>query len=359
MRKFNHEMLAIARDANGFTQEELASKLGGSISQSKLSKIENGLLEPSNADISVLAKALGFRESFFFHSYVRRSVPPTYHRKRKKLSVKEWSRLYAVAELYRVTAALLLRSVELSPTRACPPTADVDAFDGKIENIAVSLRQFWRLPRGPIDDVTSLIEGAGIMVVAFDFGTSLCDGFGQHADETLPAMIFVNTRQPKDRFRFTLCHELGHIIMHAFPTPSMEDEANRFAAEFLMPTADISKDFYNMSMEKLMSLKLHWRTSMHSIVYKAKSCGRMTENTYNYYMISMSKKGWRTQEPVELKNVREAPRIMRQLVQSHTGPLQYSADDLSSLTGLRSEMLNDMHGLESKPKLRLVVDRRA
>ena len=355
MRRFNPDMLAIARDASGFTQGELVEALGGAISQGSLSKIENGLLEPSKEDVSSLAKALGFRPEFFLHGHVRRAAPPTYNRSRKKLSAKDWSRIFATSEIYRVSASLLLRSVELAPKLPPAPSIDPDQHGGRVEDIAVAMRQFWRLPRGPIEDVTSLIESAGIIVVTYDFGTDLCDGFGQLPADDMPPMIFINSRQPKDRFRFTLCHELGHIIMHSLPRPTMEDEANRFAAEFLMPTADIMKDFYNMSLEKLMALKMHWRASMHSIVYKARSCGKMTESTYNYYMVTMSKKGWKTKEPIELKNVRETPRLISQLVRSHLGALQYSVDDLAALTGLLPPKFEELHGLDHKPRLRLVV----
>ncbi len=355
MRRFNPDMLAIARDATGSTQADIVSTLCGAMSQGKLSKIENGLIEPSIDDVKTIAGALGFKTEFFFHPHVRLSAPATYNRKRKKLSGGDWSRIFATSEIYRITASLLLRSVELAPKRPPAPLVDVEKYNGNIEQIATAMRQHWRIPRGPLEDVTSIVESAGIIVVSYDFGTDLCDGFGQLASEDMPAMIFINSRQPKDRFRFTLCHELGHIIMHSIPSPEMENEANRFAAEFLMPTLDIAKDFYNLSMEKLMSLKMHWRTSMHSLVYKARSCGRITDSTYNYYMVSMSKKGWKTKEPLELNNVKESPKLFSQLIKTHLGPLQYSLDDLASLTGLGPAKFEEMHSLESKPRLRLVV----
>ena len=260
MRRFNPDMLAIARDASGFTQGELVEAMGGAITQGTLSKIENGLLEPSKDDVSGLAKVLGFREEFFMHPHVRRAAPATYNRSRKRLSAKDWSRIFATSEIYRITASTLLRSVELAPRLPLVPSIDPDQYGGRIEEIATAIRQHWRLPRGPIEDVTSVVESSGIIVVTYDFGTDLCDAFGQLPDDDMPPMIFINSRQPKDRFRFTLCHELGHIVMHSLPRPMMEDEANRFAAEFLMPTADIMKDFYNMSLEKLMALKMHWLT---------------------------------------------------------------------------------------------------
>ncbi|MBK7012326.1 MAG: ImmA/IrrE family metallo-endopeptidase [Xanthomonadales bacterium] len=45
-------------------------------------------------------------------------------------------------------------------------------------------------------------------------------------------MIFINKDVPGDRWRFTLAHELAHLVMHDIPKPDMEDEADEFASEF-------------------------------------------------------------------------------------------------------------------------------
>lgn len=68
------------------------------------------------------------------------------------------------------------------------------------------------------------------------------DGVTMHAPDTLPC-IFLNRSQPADRLRFSLAHELGHLIMHRVPTLQMEEEANAFAAAFLAPAKDIRPYF--------------------------------------------------------------------------------------------------------------------
>jgi Zn-dependent peptidase ImmA (M78 family)/transcriptional regulator with XRE-family HTH domain len=355
MRKpFNPDMLALARDARGLTQTELVAALKDEMSQAKLSKIENGLVAPSEEDVAALARALRVRQGFFFHPHMRRAEPATYHRKRKKLAKKDWAKIYARAEIYRINTGLFLKSIELAPSAAAPPSIDPDQYDGRVEEIALAIRQLWSLPRGPVEDVTALLERAGVVVVSYDFGNDLCDGFTQHPSEGMPPVVFVNTRQPKDKLRFTLAHELGHLVMHRLPNPNMEEEANRFAAEFLMPSADILKDFYNLSMDKFMALKLYWRTSMQSLIMKAHRLGRMSDSAFKYYMINMSKRGWRTREPVELTNVREAPRLVMQLVNGHIDHLDYTIEDMSRLIGLEPSEVEDLYGLALRPRLRIV-----
>jgi hypothetical protein len=63
--------------------------------------------------------------------------------------------------------------------------------------------------------------------------------------------IAIGQNWPNNAKRFTLAHELGHIVLHSnrFPclhtcgvtTGAVESEANNFAAEMLMPTAEIIK----------------------------------------------------------------------------------------------------------------------
>lgn len=62
-------------------------------------------------------------------------------------------------------------------------------------------------------------------------------------------LIFVNSRHRRTRRRFSIAHELGHFFLHrglqpAFthlrkPHGKLEREADLFAAELLMPEADV------------------------------------------------------------------------------------------------------------------------
>lgn len=55
-------------------------------------------------------------------------------------------------------------------------------------------------------------------------------------EETL---VLLSSGTPAERQRFTLAHELGHMVMHLIPHPDQEKQANSFAAELLMPARDI------------------------------------------------------------------------------------------------------------------------
>ena len=98
--------------------------------------------------------------------------------------------------------------------------------------------------------------------------------------------------------RWTLAHEIGHIVMHSFPTgDNLEEEANTFASEFLMPAAEIAGDLSNMTLPKAAALKSQWKTSMQSNIYRGHQLGKINDKQYESLFRKMSYKGYRTCEP--------------------------------------------------------------
>ena len=57
--------------------------------------------------------------------------------------------------------------------------------------------------------------------------------------------LLANRHAPAERYRFSLAHEPGHLVLHQSPGDSsvQERQADEFAAEFLMPARDIRSAF--------------------------------------------------------------------------------------------------------------------
>lgn len=116
---------------------------------------------------------------------------------------------------------------------------------------------------GPIVDITALAESEGAIVVAEPEPNDF-SGFLYQSGNSAP-VIGVNSRHPPNRRRFTIAHELGHLLLHSKQgvhldqavvqmrgekagtgTDEHEIEANRFAAELLMPQPFLEKDLAAM-----------------------------------------------------------------------------------------------------------------
>jgi Zn-dependent peptidase ImmA (M78 family) len=92
---------------------------------------------------------------------------------------------------------------------------------GGPSNIARSVRVMWTLPPFPVQDLVGVVEDAGGIVFKCDFRSTRIDAISQWV-QGFPPMFFVNQDIPCDRMRWTLAHEIGHVIMHNLPTENIE-----------------------------------------------------------------------------------------------------------------------------------------
>ncbi|HUY79049.1 MAG TPA: XRE family transcriptional regulator, partial [Ktedonobacterales bacterium] len=335
----NVSMVTLGRESRGLSQNQLAQKLH--INQGYLSKVEAGLLSVSDELLVRLSHELNYPPHFFSQEGgpIGVGVTEVFHRMQKDVPKKHLDMVYAQLDLRLRHIRALLRAVDI---RCQVPHLDVDEYDGHVEDIARLVRAIWQLPRGPIDDLTQTLEDAGVLVVPFDFGTKHIDAMSRWLPG-LPPVFFVNPTSPKDRLRLTTAHELGHMVMHTLPHPEMEQQANRFAAEFLMPEWEIRPDLIRVTLPKLAVLKRYWKTSMNALLKRAETLGAITANQVRYLWAQMGSAGYRTQEPIELDVGGEVPTLLRELVEAHLNDLDYSPADLAQLIPLNKDELWEVY----------------
>jgi len=324
---FNPAMLILARESNGMSQSELAE--AASMTQSKVSKYENGMLAISEDDLERIAVTLNFTDGFFCETDKIYGLGSAFlfHRQRKDIPLFLQRKIQAEINILRMQVERLLRSFEIETENEFVQL-DIDAHDGDISKIAKILRATWRLPLGPIADLTAAIESAGGIVMRCAFGTKLIDAAHLWLPG-LPPLFFVNVDMPGDRLRWTLAHEIGHAIMHRNPSDNMEEQANKFASELLMPENEIGPHLEDLSLEKAASLKPTWKVSMAAIVKTAYDRGRINQHKYRRLFTSLSAQGYRTAEPFPIPV--EEPQGVRQLVNLHRKELGYNEFDLAKL----------------------------
>jgi len=353
---FNGNMLALARQMKKKSQGELLEEIGGGLTQGVLSKIERGRVQPSDEMVARFAEVLSVRPSFFANDAYVRQPPMSYHRKRSKLLARDLAAIHGISEVMRLSLAKCLDSIEFEYDGPSLPTYDLDQFGGDAREAARAVRSRLKLPRGPVRNIASLIERSGVIILPFNFGTDLVDGFCQSSYGGLPPVIFLNSTLSIDRMRFSLAHELAHLVCHDAPNPNQEIEANHFASEFLMPTADIVDDFDNFTLNRAMDLKLYWGTSIQSIVYKCWQVGKIPDERMKNYFIEMSRRGWRKNEPVEAVGFVEKPSVFAAIVEAHFADMGYTEDELADLFGLNVEDLRFYYPVRrARPGLRVVA----
>ncbi len=126
---------------------------------------------------------------------------------------------------------------------AAIPTVVLDALT-TAKDAARQVRKAWGMLPGPATDITASLEAAGTLVVARDLGSgrSMRSASGTECSRR---SSWPTSAPPADRYRFSLAHELGHLVLHQSPGDSgtQERQADEFASEFLMPARDIRSAF--------------------------------------------------------------------------------------------------------------------
>ena len=196
------------------------------------------------------------------------------------------------------------------------------------------VRAYWRLPLGRLDNLTGTVERGGGIVILGQFGTRRVDGFSLWAHPAAP-VFWLNRDMPPDRMRWTLAHELGHAVMHTGEGEArqMEDEADAFAAQLLMPAEQIHNQLVGLTAKRLPGLKRDWGVSMQALIKRAYDLGLISRRKQQRLFAELTRAGYRIREPRSLDPPIETPARVRALIDLHTNELEYSEDQFCALLG--------------------------
>jgi Zn-dependent peptidase ImmA (M78 family) len=345
--KFNHVLLLLARQYRERSQSEVARAAG--LNQGHYSRIENGLLPegPSEDSVAGIAKTLSFPTKFFYQNEEAVGMPLSVHpftRKKQSVGDRDLKRIYAELNFRLIHLRKFLTAIDTKQVLPLP-WIDVDEGGGPRE-IARKIRTAWRIPPGPIADLTALAERAGIIVIWCDFGAAI-DGVTMMAPN-MPPCIFLNRNVPADRLRASLAHELGHAVMHRVPTDTMEDEAYTFGAELLVPEKELRRDLIGIrfDLKTLARLKLKWRVSMQFLLYQAQEIRSVSQYQAEYLWRKIAKYGWRTREPAETDFAPEPPSLFLHILKLHSEELGYGMSEFSELLHMQPNDLRYLYGFQ-------------
>ncbi|NTW55494.1 MAG: ImmA/IrrE family metallo-endopeptidase [Chlorobiaceae bacterium] len=336
------ERIYKARKVAGLTLAELGAQIG--VSHTAIQKFEKGILTPNSAQLLALAKACGIRTEYFFRTHTVELIKPEF-RKRVQFGITAQEKI-----LIRATeqAERRVKLLGLYPSPPITPFRIPEALLHKIENyeqieeFSETLRNEWLLGMDQITDLYDTLEANGIFVIMLDEKNSAFDGLMANVctnDGSIYPLIAVSKHWPSDRQRFTLAHELGHILLSGRLGEELEIEkaCNRFAGAFLVPKPAIiqtlGKQRSEIEWHELYTLKHEYGLSMGGWLIRANQCGVITKSVYDSHYIRFSKKGWRTCEPGEALP-QEQPKLFEQLVFRALGESLITESAAATLLGI-------------------------
>lgn len=144
-------------------------------------------------------------------------------------------------------------------------------------------------------DLVVALERSGFIVVEHALGSRHIDAATLWSDGGRP-IILLNIDSPKDRRRFTLAHEVAHLLMHSSPSEADEGDADRFAAELLMPAERIRSDFGNVSLASIERLRVKWRVPANALIGRARDLGAIGSTDYRTLNIDLARSGLKRSE---------------------------------------------------------------
>ena len=327
--QINPKQLIIAREYREYSQTELATKIKG-LSQSNLSKYEKGVDILSEDILLKIFEFLNFPAAFFTRK-ISNLVDNANYRKRACLNKTNRSKIDITCKLIGYVIDQMADELEY-------PDFNLRMLDLEEGFSPTYVAQYIRKQlniEGPVKEIYKTLEKNGIIIVEFDFDSSLFDGVSFISDE------------------------LGHIIMHSaianlYPEyRNKEAEANIFASEFLMPEVEIKNDLRNLKLTDLAELKRYWLTSMASLIMRAKDLGCISQDRYKYLNIELSRYGYKKKEPVNVYI--DSPSIFMAAYKMYRNELGYTKKELAEAFALPIDIIDRLFAESNTPKLRVLI----
>lgn len=322
MNSIVHDRIKSARILKGMSLQDLANKLNNSISRQGLHKYESGLVSPDKDMLENLSEILEVPIDYFYREIGDLNLSKIEFRKLHALPSKEES------TLVEFTKDVLMRYLEIESILAINSDFDnplkftnlvTDYNDVTIA--AMNLREAWSIGSDPISNVIDLLEDNGIKIIKVKTSESI-DGFQTWVNDTIAVIGFNENKLNKpDRVRFTLLHELCHLLLgNKFGSASenqIEKYCNHFAGVMLIPDKALKKELgdhrNNIMMQELGAIKKQYGISMQGILMRIKVCNILNDHAIKQIFNAFKVLGWNINEPYDFHGFEQSER-MQQLI---------------------------------------------
>lgn len=293
-----------ARDALGLSLRDLETVIQNQVSAQAIGKYERDEMMPSSTILLALAKALNVTPEYLL-STREIELEGVDFRKEPQAGAKEERAVEAIV-LDKVERYLELEELFPGADKLwSSPLRDEFTINSieDVERAAETLRVIWNLGTDPIPLMAELLEEQGIKVIALDLpdDVSGSKAFVKRARQDNVPVIVVNQKHNGERQRFTLAHELAHLVLRFTAMSDLDEEkaANRFAGAFLMAKemmySLLGKNRTSISLGELAELKKIFKVSIAALVVRCNQLGVMSKAAYGRLWAEIKALGWNSQ----------------------------------------------------------------
>ena len=292
-----------ARKAASLSLRALGEMVG--VSQTTISMYESEKSTPDSTMLLKLAKALKVKTEFFFRSstfilenkeYRKRTISNIELQSIESKILNLVEKRFEFETLYPPVNSIVFEVPSKLPSHI--------KFLYEIDTFAKKLRELWDLGSDPISDLSDLLESKGIKIFMIDEDAdNNFDGLAALVNDY--HIIVISKNWPGDRQRFTLAHELGHLMLDGKLAETVDEEkaSDRFAGAFLLPEEALKQKLGNkrksLEIAELSLMKKEFGVSMQVVFIRA-SHAKIIDYNYSSKLWKIFKKeGWNIKEPGE------------------------------------------------------------
>lgn len=290
-----------ARKALGLSLRDVAKEMA--LSHAAIKKYEDNKVTPASDVLLKLAKVLHVKVEYFFRPerlmmdnirYRKHSNMP--ERDLEKIRVKILDKIEQRLELENLFPSCFIQ--EFSTIQFAKKIIRID----DVEIFAEAVRKQWGLGLEPILSLIEVLEERGIRVFEID-NQQYTQFHGLYAQANSLPVIVIGNHRPGDRQRFTLAHELGHLLLRDLLSKNLNEEAccNRFAGALLLPKiaiiSKLGKHRNQIEPRELGLLKQEFGISMASVLHRIEDVKIISSTLYKKLRKEFEDRGWIHQEP--------------------------------------------------------------
>ena len=280
--------------------KNLSLKEAGSLldmTATAISKYEKGEILPDSKKIIEFANAYDVKSIELLKVYNAPQMKFTSFRKKKRLTGQN---LKLLEDLIQDEVAKYLEILEMNnfdinniKLKEYPCTILEDA-----EKAADIFRNYIKISnKQPISDLISILENLGIIIIQIknpDNRFNDFDGLSEIVNN-IPVIVILDNIKDGARQRFTIAHELGHLVLNIKNTCLNEEKlCNRFASALLMPKEAVINEFgysrSNINFFELIAFKNEFKVSYTAIIYRLKDLNIISEYLYKKISIFLSQR---------------------------------------------------------------------
>jgi transcriptional regulator with XRE-family HTH domain len=326
------------RLARGWSLDELSGSLERLVTKQALSKYEKGLSQPSMTVVTKIAELFGVKTAHLFAEPAVQ-VELLAYRKCASLPKRDENMVEGmVTQSLEERIALQEKVCEAFPLNLPSPKYRVASLEDA-EQAAIQLRKFWELGTSPISSVVGLLEDQFIHVFTITTASEKFDGISAKATDdsgaVIAAAVVSRDGVPGERQRFSLMHEVGHLVLDVVGSIDEEKASHRFAGAFLAPAEQLRREIgasrSNIQLKELFMLKRRFGVSVQALAYRLRDLGIINDSGYKWLCIQFNHNRMRKNEPEPLPQ--EEPQWLKKTVLRAFSEGLITADESNRLTG--------------------------